>query len=104
MMLPAVLLITLTVLVLWGLWSVARPRAAFVVRIANGTPHVAHGTVTQAFLQEMREVCGRNQVKNGVVRGVVKDRRIALEFSDGMPAPCRQQLRNLWLMSGWSAE
>jgi hypothetical protein len=103
-MLPVALLIGLTALVLWGLWSVARPRAAFEVRIVGGEPRVLRGTVTRGFLQQLREVCGRNEVDKGVVRGVVKDGRIALEFSDGMPAPCRQQLRNLWLMSGWSTK
>ena len=103
-MLPVVLLVTLTALVLWGLWSVARPRAAFVVQVVRGEARVVQGTVTPAFVQEVREVCTRNQVNDGEVRGVTKDGRIALEFSATMPPPCRQQLRNIWLMSGWSAK
>ena len=103
-MLSVALLFTLTALVLWGLWSAARPRAAFVVRIARGEPRVLRGTVTSSFVQEVREICGRNKVDHGEVRGVPKDGRIALEFSDGIPPPCRQQLRNLWFMSGWSAK
>jgi hypothetical protein len=103
-MLRIVLLITLTALVLWGLWSVARPRPAFVVQVVRGQAQVVRGIVTPAFVQEVREACARNQVSDGVVRGVTKNGRIALEFSDGMPPPCRQQLRNLWLMSGWSAK
>ena len=96
-----VLVIALVVLVLWALWSVSRPRDAFVVRIASGVPRVARGTVTKAFVAEVGEVCRRHGVRNGAVRGVVKDRRITLAFSAGISAPCRQQLRNLWSISRW---
>jgi hypothetical protein len=41
-------------------------------------------------------------VSHGLVRGVVKGRRITLAFTRGMPPPCQQQLRNLWALSGWS--
>jgi hypothetical protein len=64
---------------------------------------VARGTVTRAFLQEVGDTCGRHGVSDAVVRGEVRGQRIALAFSRGMPEPCRQQLRNLWGLSGWSA-
>jgi hypothetical protein len=103
-MFPLILLITVTGLILWAIWWVIRPRAAFVVQIERGLPRAVQGTVTPAFLQEVREVCGRHGVQDGFVRGVASDRRIRLEFSAGMPATCQQQLRNLWSLSGWSAE
>ncbi len=103
-MLPLVLLLAMAAAIFWALWSASGGRPAFVVKIARGEPRVVKGTVTGAFLQEAREVCGRHGVEDGRVRGVVKDGRIALEFSDNMPAPCRQQLRNVWVLSGWSAE
>jgi hypothetical protein len=34
---------------------------------------------------------------------VAAGRRIDLVFSGGIPGPCRQQIRNLWGVSGWSA-
>jgi Protein of unknown function (DUF3634) len=86
----------------WVLWSVYRPQSAFVVRIKGGVPRVAKGTVIQAFLHQIGETCGRHHVEQGVVRGVIKGRRIALSFSRGMPPTCRQQLRNLWTLTGWS--
>jgi Protein of unknown function (DUF3634) len=92
----------LAALAAWALWTVARPRSAFVVRIKGGVPRVARGIVTRAFLQEIAETCGRHGVDDGVVRGVVKGRRITLTFTGGMPPPCQQQLRNLWELSGWS--
>jgi Protein of unknown function (DUF3634) len=102
-MIGLVLTIALAAAVLWALWSVSRPRPAFVVRIVRGLPQVARGTVTPAFVQEVAEVCRRHGVRDGTVRGMVQDRRIALAFSGNMPAPCRQQLRNLWNISGWSS-
>jgi hypothetical protein len=101
-MLPGGLLVLLTALVLWGLWSVARPRAAFVVQMVRGEVRVARGTVTPGFVRDVREVCAHNKVEDGEVRGVARDDHIVLEFSDGIPAACRQQLRNLWMISGWS--
>jgi hypothetical protein len=102
-MLPLVLVLAMAAAILWALWSASRARPAFVVAITRGEPRVVQGTVKQAFLQEAREVCGRHGVEDGRVRGVVKDGRIALEFSDSVPAQCRQQLRNVWVSSGWSA-
>ncbi len=104
LMLPTVLLIALIAAILWALWSASRARAAFVLKIAHGEPQVGQGRVTPAFMQEAREVCERHGVEDGWVRGVVKDGRIALEFSESMPAQCRQQLRNVWVLSGWSAK
>jgi Protein of unknown function (DUF3634) len=101
--LALVLTLALAALVLWALWSAARPRDAFVVRIAAGVPRVARGTVTNAFVAQVGDVCRRHGVRDGAVRGVVKDGRIALAFSAGISAPARQQLRNLWSISGWSA-
>jgi len=97
------LILALVALAAWALWSASRPRPAFVIRIVRGVPKVARGTVTRAFLQEVGETCGRHGVSDAVVRGEVRGRRIALAFSGGMPEPCRQQLRNLWGLSGWSA-
>ncbi len=62
-MLPGVLLVLLTALVLWGLWSVARPRAAFVVQMVRGEARVARGTVTPGFVRDVREVCGTTRLK-----------------------------------------
>jgi Protein of unknown function (DUF3634) len=92
----------LVALAAWAIWSVFRPRPAFVVRIKNGVPRVARGTVTPAFLHQIGETCSRHHVGHGVVRGVIEGRRIALSFSHGIPPTCRQQLRNLWTLTGWS--
>ena len=95
--------IAFTALIVWALYSVGRPRPAFVIRITAGVPSVARGTVTPAFIAEIAEVCRRHRVQSGTVSGVVQDRRIALAFSGDLSSPCRQQLRNLWSISGWSA-
>jgi hypothetical protein len=34
---------------------------------------------------------------------MAEGRRIVLAFSADMPEVCRQQLRNIWNLSGWSA-
>jgi hypothetical protein len=93
----------LVLLVIWGLWTACRPRPLFVVRIEQGRPRVSRGKVTQAFLEEVRLACERHQVKGGTVTGVAQAQRIALGFSGGVPEPCRQQLRNIWNLSRWSA-
>ena len=102
-MFAPILIISFTALVVWALWSLARPRAAFVIRITQGVPRVTHGTVTAAFLHEVRDACTRHAVDAAEVRGVVKGGHIALTFSEGVPAVCQQQLRNLWFLQGRSA-
>ncbi len=88
--------ILLAAVVGWVIWSICRPQCTFVVRVRNGVPDLARGQVSHAFLQEIADVCTRHGVREGVVRGVKKADRVGLSFSDGVPAPCQQQLRNLW--------
>jgi hypothetical protein len=94
--------IGLAALAAWALWSALRPRSACVVRIEGGVARIAGGKVTQAFLHEIGETCRRHGVTDAVIRGAAKGGRIALVFSGDMPPPCKQQLRNLWALSGWS--
>jgi hypothetical protein len=99
----AILWLALIAVPAWAIWSATRPRPAFVIRIVAGQPRASRGAVTRDFLQEVGATCGRHGVRDAVVRGVVRGQRIALEFSGAIPEPCRQQLRNLWGLSGWSA-
>jgi hypothetical protein len=95
--------LVLVALIVWGIWMACRPRADFVVRIRLGVPRVTRGRVARGFVQEIGEVCRRHDVRRGEVRGVAEGRRISLSFSGDLPEACRQQLRNLWNLSGWSA-
>lgn len=97
------LLLPIALLVGGGLYWACRPRSVFVVRIGGGVPRAARGQVTRGFLQDIAEACARHGVRRGSIRGVAEGRRINLVFSPGIPAPCRQQIRNLWGVSGWSA-
>jgi hypothetical protein len=101
--LPLLFTVALAALILWALYSVARPRPAFVIRISSGLPRVARGTVPPAFVAEVAEVCRRHRVQNATVAGLAHDRRIALAFSGDISPTCGQQLRNLWSISGWAA-
>ena len=98
-----VFLLGLGLLVAWGVWSACHPHPVFVVRVTDGVPRLVRGKVTPAFLQEIGETCDRHGVRQGVVRGVANGSRIALAFSGDISTPCRQQLRNIWTLSGWSA-
>jgi hypothetical protein len=97
-----VFLVGLVLLVAWGLWAACHPQPVFVIRVEDGVARLVRGKVTQAFLQQIDETCDRHQVRHAVVRGVANGSRIALAFSGDIPAPCRQQLRNIWNLSGWS--
>jgi hypothetical protein len=97
------LLLVLGVVIGWVLYTICRPRPVFVVRIRDGVPQAARGQVTRGFLQDVAETCARHGVRDGEVRGLATGRRINLVFSAGIPNPCRQQIRNLWGVSGWSA-
>ena len=87
----------------WALYLVCRPRPVFVVRISDGVPRADRGKVPRGFLHEIAETCARHRVRHGEIRGMAADRRIDLSFSAEVPGPCRQQIRNLWGVSGWSA-
>jgi Protein of unknown function (DUF3634) len=68
----------------------------------NGVARAARGQVTRTFVREVGEVCRRHGVRRAEVRGIDEGRRIVLSFSGDLPEPCRQQLRNIWNVSGWS--
>jgi hypothetical protein len=94
----------LAAIVAYALWFALRSRPAFVIKIKGGSPRVAHGTVTRGFAREVGDICAQHRVKSGLVKGVARGGRISLEFSRAIPPGCRQQLRNLWAISGWPAQ
>jgi len=98
----ALLLLLIVVVVAAMCFAVARPHAAFVVRVRNGRPESTHGKVTEAFLETVAEVFRDFGLEAGEIRGIPRGRRIALWFSSGMPPGACQRLRNWWAISGWS--
>lgn len=87
-----------------AVWFAVQPRCAFIVRIADGHPKAIRGKVTASFLEQVRETCERHGVRNGMVRGLIRGKRIALSFSRSLPPAGQQQLRNWWANWGWSAK
>jgi hypothetical protein len=76
----------------------------FVVKVRVGKAEATRGTVTDAFLAAVEEVCREFGLRLAEVRGVLRGaRRIALQFSSNFPEAARQRLRNWWAMSGWPA-
>jgi hypothetical protein len=86
----------------WALWYVCQPRSVFVIRLVDGHPQIVRGTVTRAFLNQVDEICQHHGVTAGTIRGQERGRQIGLEMRGSFPPACRQQIRNLWVMSGWA--
>lgn len=97
------ILLAVVLVVGWAVYSACRPRALFVIRIADGVPRAVRGQVTRGFLRDVAETCAHHGVRGGTIRGIAAGRRINLVFSGDIPDPCRQQIRNIWGVSGWSA-
>src|SRR5205823_14121653 len=85
-------------------WIALQPRCAFVIQIAQGIPKAVRGKVTAALLEQVREVCEQHSVRQGMVRGLVRGRRIALVFSASIPPVGQQLLRTWWANWGSSAK
>lgn len=81
------------------IWAVWRGRADFVIHIRDGRPETAQGKVAGPFLKELQEICERQEIAQGRIRGVRSGRSVSLEFSRTIPPPCRQQIRNVWSFS-----
>jgi hypothetical protein len=90
-------------LIIWSLWRAGQPRRVFVIRIAGGEPRAVARAVTPAFLECVREVAAEHGIETGRVWGLARGARIRLAFSRQIPAPARQQVRNWWAVSGWTA-
>ena len=87
----------------WSFWRSSTSRALFTVGIQGGQPVRMHGTVTDAFLRRVREVAVAHGIGDGKINGYPHGRMIRLRFSREIPPAARQQLRNWWAMSGWTA-
>ena len=72
----------------------------------SGSSRACHASraapCTRRFSRRSPTLVAAMGSSDGVVRGVVKGRRITLAFQGEIPAACQQQLRNLWAISGWS--
>jgi hypothetical protein len=99
----SLIVLVIVILLGCGLYAASRPRPLFAVRIEEGKPLAVRGTITRGFLQDVADTCARHDVRRGEVSGVADGRRIHLRFSGPIPPACRQQLRNLWNISGWPA-
>ena len=82
------------------IWAVWRGRAEFVIRIRDGRPQTVQGTVGSGFLRDLEEICQREGISAGRIRGVRRGRSVTLEFSRQIPAGCRQPIRNVWSYGG----
>jgi hypothetical protein len=87
----------------WAIWQACQPRDAFVIRLERGEPRVVRGTVTKAFVGEVRALGRHHGVRHGTIRGQVRGNQIGITLQGPFPPEYRQQLRNIWGMSGWSA-
>ncbi|MGC8643022.1 MAG: DUF3634 family protein [Isosphaeraceae bacterium] len=87
----------------WAIWQACRPRSVFEIRLEDGHPRVVRGTVARAFLGEIRALCEHHGVTRGTVRGQARGTRIGLDLRGPFSPAFRQQLRNIWALSGWSA-
>lgn len=81
----------------WMLWLAFQPRVAFLIRIAGGEGRLERGTSQASLLAEVNEVCRREGIESGTVRGLERSGQVSLAFSKDVPPPARQQLRNWWV-------
>ncbi|MDR3638716.1 MAG: DUF3634 family protein, partial [Isosphaeraceae bacterium] len=77
-------------LVCWALRRAARARPIFVVVVDGGEPRTASGTVTRAFLGEVRAIAALHGVTRGRVVGVEHGLQIRLKF---LGLELRQEVR-----------
>ena len=103
MVLHGLFTLALLGLIGWGVWQACRPRSVFVVEVEDGIPRVIRGRVTRAFLSSIHEACRHHDVTRGSIRGRAHGDQVALDFRGAFPDACRQQLRNVWVISGWSS-
>jgi hypothetical protein len=89
--------------VAWMFWRAAQPRRLFTVRIVDGAPKAAEGTITPAFLERVGEVAAANEISQGSISGYAHGPLIRLKFSAEFTDVSRQQLRNWWATFGWAA-
>jgi len=90
--------ITLVGLVAAAFIFALQRRYLFVVRVKDGMARVSRGKLTQAYLEEIHEVCREARIARGWIGGIRRGRRVVLAFSYNIPTPCQQRLRNLWML------
>ena len=81
----------------WVTWLVLRPRVTFLIRIKGGEGSLERGTAPRGLLAEVNELCRREALQTGSIRGRTQAGRTGLDFSREIPPGARQQLRNWWV-------
>jgi hypothetical protein len=90
--------LVLVAVILLVAWLLLGPSYAFVIRIEDGVARAARGRVPAAFLWELNTTCQREQIREGMIRGVRFRHGVVLRFSRSIPPDRRQGIRNLWAM------
>lgn len=72
-------------------------RPAFVIRFEGGIARLTTGSVRPGFLAECTEIATAFGIRTGKIRGVETAGYLRLKFSETIPAPAQQRLRNLYL-------
>jgi hypothetical protein len=89
--------VALLIGIAWLLWLAFQPRVAFVIRVLKGESHLDRGIAPPGLLNEINEVCQRERIDSGTIRGHIGSGGISLVFSSKFPEGARQQLRNWWV-------
>jgi len=82
-----------TIGLLWMLWQ---SRYQHVIHIRGGKPHCVKGIASARFLEDLEELCRREGVSRGTIKGLRRGRGVRLVFSRGIPRSCRQPMQNIW--------
>jgi hypothetical protein len=90
----------LVCLAAWIIIALLHTPCAFEIRVSAGRPRVRRGKVTPAFLGTIADMCRRNRISDGWIRGHACGARTRLTFSGQFSDECRQQLRNDWQFFG----
>jgi hypothetical protein len=93
-------LIAAVVVVLAVLYAarVSGKARVWVIRIRAGVPFLVKGKISRTAVAELAEVLQRHGVRRGAIYGLNRRGAVTLGFSRGIPANCRQALRNVWSM------
>src|SRR4051812_49214372 len=94
----AVVAAVIVLLAIFYAARVSRKSRVWVIRLKAGVPFLVKGKIPQAAVADLAEVLQRHGVRRGAIFGINRRGKVSLGFSRGIPANCRQALRNVWSM------
>ena len=83
-------------IVLFGVFKALMPRTIFTATMVERKLRIVKGKAPRGFVPECEELLLSHNICEAKIKCVDQQGRLSLKFSNNIPAPLQQRMRNVW--------